>query len=807
MKGARHIWKRACCLALPACVLCVLLPAAQAQVPADELPARVPPAQHDELFLEVSVNGEASGLIMRFTRGKTGLRSTVQNLRDLGLSPRLFGLEGQQEFELDQAKGLSYDYDAGRQTLSLRVADALRDPVELSARNVRQPAPASVTPGALLNYDVYTQLGKERSVALLSELRYFSERGVFSSTGVWNAGQGQNQFTRFDTYWNHADPDTLASWQVGDLVSSSLSWSRSVRMGGIQWRKSFELRPDLLTYPVAALTGSAVVPSAVSLYIDGVRQVDTMVPSGPFVVRQVAGINGAGQATLVTRDAAGRAVSTTVAMYVDTRLLTAGLTDYSLELGVLRRRYGQDSFGYARTPSASAELRHGVSDLLTVEGHAEAGRGRLNAGAGVLLALGQGGVLSASASGSRGHVTDVAGPLPRLSKDAPVVIGTIYSNSGNGGQATLGYQYLSRHFSIDAQRMRASKGFSDLGTGEGSMGALATDRLSLNLAVLPGQSLGVNYVSQRAPLAPPARIVSAAWSATLGRGLFASVSAFRDINDARTRGIYINLSMTFGDRIAANASRSRQNGVRTAAYSMSRAPDYGGGFGWALQSVDSNGAPLRQAQGQYLGNYGQFSALLQENDGKRTSSLDLSGAVVLMDGSLQATRQVGAGFAMVSTDGVGGVPVLQENRTIGKTDRAGYLLVPNLNPYLANLIAIDTSNLPVDARIASTSRSVVPARLSGVLARFPVEKYAAASVTLHTAAGQPVAAGTEVLHVESGNRTVVGFDGVAFIDHLEPDNHLVVGDGAARCAVQFAYTENGQPALPVLGPFVCRAVH
>src|SRR5476649_2377378 len=285
MQGAGRTWKRACCLALPACLLS---PTALAQAPAEDLPLRIQAAPpHNELFLEVSVNGEASGLILRFTRGKTGLHSTVQNLRDLGQEPKLFGLEGQEEFDLDQVRGLSYEYDASRQTLSLRVSDALREPVQLSARTVRQAAPASVTPGALLNYDIYGQLGKDRSISLLNEVRYFSSGGVFSSNGVWNVGQGQDQYTRFDTYWSHSDPDTLTSWQLGDLVSSSLSWSRSVRLGGVQWRKNFELRPDLLTYPVAAMTGSAVVPSAVDLYIDGVRQVQSSVPSGPFVVRQI----------------------------------------------------------------------------------------------------------------------------------------------------------------------------------------------------------------------------------------------------------------------------------------------------------------------------------------------------------------------------------------------------------------------------------------------------------------------------------------------------------------------------------------
>ncbi len=782
---------------------------AQATAPlSEDAVARLPVPVSNELFLEVGVNGEASGLILRFTRGKAGLRSAVQNLRDLNLDPAMFGLQGQEEFDLDGVKGLSYEYDAGLQHLMLRVSDELRTPVALSARVPQPTAPAQVTPGMVLNYDVYTQLGSARGGSLLSELRYFSPRGVFSSNGVWNVGQGQNQFLRFDTYWMHADPESLESWQVGDLISSSLSWSRSVRMGGVQWRRSFDLRPDLLTYPVASLNGSAVVPSAVSLFINGVRQAEMAVPPGPFVINQVAGINGAGQATLVTRDAAGRAVSTTLPLYVDTRLLATGLTDYSLELGALRRNYGRDSFSYARTPSASGELRHGLSDSLTLEAHGEAGQGLVNGGAGALLALGQAGVVSLSVAGSDGRASNIQGVLPPTDASGTVTIGTVYTVSGRGGQAALGYQYLSRFFSIDTQRLRATRGYSDLGTAGGGLSPLASDRLTLNLALPLGQSVGVSYVSLRAPLAPTARIVSASYSTALGQGAYFSASAFRDIDDPKTRGLFFSLSMTFGDRVAANASRSRQSGVRTNTYGLSRSADYSGGFGWGLYPADGGGgAALRQAQVQYLGGYGQASAFLQDNGGKRSSALDLAGAVVLMDGSLQAARQVGAGFALVSTDGVAGVPVLQGNRRIGKTDGGGHLLVPNLNPYLSNPLAIDTSNLPLDAQIAVTSQVVVPARLSGVLAHFPMEKYAAASVLLHTADGKPVASGTTVLHVETGARTVVGFDGLAFVDHLQPDNHLLIGDGATRCGVRFDYRQDAQQALPTLGPYVCQAVH
>jgi len=818
------MWRRLICLVLLTWASVAL---GHAQTP-------VAPPQEEELFLEVTLNGEATGLILRFTQGKSsGLRSSVQNLRDLELDPKLFGVEGRDEFDLDEVKGLVYSYDAARQSITLRVADALRAPVALSGRSVRQSRPATVTPGAVINYDAFTRFGKDASMSLANEVRYFNAGGVLTSTGVFNYSGQLRQFIRFDTAWVHSDPETLETWQVGDLISSSLTWSRSLRMGGVQWRKSFDLRPDLLTFPAATLSGSAVVPSALSLYINGARQVETAVPSGPFIINQVSGINGAGQATLVTRDATGRAVSTTVPLYVDTRMLAAGLTDYSVELGVLRKGYTTDSFGYARAPAVSASLRRGVSDTLTLEAHGEGGKGLVNGGVGALLRLGQAGVVSASVAGSGGGDQGVLA-LPGLvqpglgqpvlgqpvlgqpvlgqpvqeqpAQEQPVLNPGRERKSGRGGQVTLGYQYLSPRFSIDLASQRATPNYSDLGTRDGGGGTLASDRINFNLSLFGGHGIGLSLINVRSPLVPAARIAALSYSASLGLGLYLSASAFRDLRDDNARGVFFSLSGSFGDRISANASSGRQNEVRSRSLTLQRSADYGGGFGWGLQSNDTNGTALRQAQLTYLGNYGQVTGLTQQLGDSRSTSMDVTGALVLMDGGVHAARQVGAGFALVSTDGVGGVPVLQENRVIGKTGNSGYLLVPNLNPYLANQVAIDTSSLPLDARIASTSQSVVPARLSGVLARFPVEHYEAASVILHGADGKPLPAGTEVLHEQSGGLTVVGFDGVTFVDRLAPLNRLRLSVDGVRCIVEFNYVAVKGDAMPTIGPFICRSV-
>lgn len=755
--------------------------AASGESGADPGPARLPsdPAAPNELYLEVSVNAESTGLILRFTQVGKGLRSSVANLQQLGLDPARLGAPGQAEVALDAIPGLGYDYDAARQSISLQVADELRSPYRISARTQAQTAPARVTPGAVLNYEAYAELGQTRRVALFNDVRYFNDSGVFSNTGTLNLGTDQRKYMRFDTFWSHADPDTLRTWQVGDLITSSLSWSRAVRVGGVQWRKNFQLRPDLLTFPVASVDGTALVPSSLSLYVNGVQQYAASVPSGPFVLNQVAGINGAGQATIITHDALGRSVTTVLPLYVDTRMLAGGLSDYSFEAGAVRRDYGTRLFGYERQLVASASGRYGVSDSLTVEGHAELAAGLYQAGAGALWRLGQAGVLNGALSASTGK--------------------------RHGAQLSAGYQYLGPRFSVDAQSVRASAGFGDLASRDGSPAVRAADRLTVSLPLPAGSSVSASYISYRTPGAPPSKLATVGYSATLFHGLFFNASLFQDVRQRAKRGFYFGLSMAFDNNLAISLNASRQNGESGRSLGAQRTADFGGGFGWGLQAGSVGSNAYRQAQLEYLGNYGRVSARTQHSDTGNASSLGATGALVLMDGHVAAARLVGNGFALVSTAGVANIPVLHENRQIGVTGGSGYLLVPNLNPYGNNQISIATEELDVDARVPVTNLNVVPQHLAGVLAAFPIERYSAATLIVHGADGKPLAPGLPVLHVQSGKRTVVGFDGIAFVDDLLEENQLQIGEGDSLCTVRFAYVRPATGGLPVIGPLRCAA--
>lgn len=481
----------------------------------------------------------------------------------------------------------------------------------------------------MLNYDAYAQTLAHSPLAIWSEARYFDPAGVFSSTGIAYLYDDRQRYLRYDTSWTRSAPATLTSTQFGDTISSSLSWTRSLRIGGVQWRSNFGLRPDLVTFPVPALSGSAVVPTSVDLYVNNVRQFSGDVPGGPFVINSVPGITGSGNATVVTRDALGRSVSTSIPLYIDTRLLAPGLASYSVEAGFLRRAYGITSFDYAHTPAASGSLRYGISERLTVEAHAEATSGVYNAGAGVLARIGNGGVANASLA--------------------------VSAQRGAGAQVGFGYQYVTPRVSIDAQTLRAFGGYGDLGAREGIPVSSATDRITVSFPFLRAQTLSFSYLGLKYPGIDASRIGSIAYLVNLGMLTSLTVSAFQDFRQRDTRGFFASVSIGLGGNTSVSASAGRQNGESTYAVNASRPPDYGGGFGWNVQAGTS--AALRYGQGQvrYLGRAGEVTLLAQSFGGRGNASVDVTGALVLMDGRLMTARRIDDSFALVSTD-TGRVP-------------------------------------------------------------------------------------------------------------------------------------------------------
>ncbi|PPU35995.1 MULTISPECIES: fimbria/pilus outer membrane usher protein [unclassified Xanthomonas] len=742
--------------------------------------------QPQTLYLEVTLNQAERGLTP-FELVDGHLRASVDTLRKLGfiLADRAPG----QSVDLDRLPDVEVRYDAALQRLALQVPVA-QLALSTTVLKPEEAAPPSATasPGVLLNYDLYaTRTTGASNVSLATELRGFGiGRGMFDTTAVFLAydrpqdERWRSEAVRLDSAWQMDFPDSATSLTVGDFYSGFVDWSRSLRLGGVQIGRNYALQPYRVLTPTPSFLGEAAVPSTVELYVDGLRQYSGQVPAGPFQLAAQPGISGTGQAQIVVTDAFGRVRQLNFAFYGTPQLLARGISEWSAGIGHLRRDYGVRSFSYASQPIASATLRKGVRDDFTVEAHAEAGGGVINAGAGGVWLLGAGGVVNAAYAHSRMH--DL-----------------------RGGQYVLGYAWNNRRFNVNLGTQRTHGDYRDLGALQGSLPARVSDRAAFGINVDPIGSLGTSYVRLSYPQGDTSRYASVFWSRSFGRNWAANLSGNQNLDERSDRSLYLSLSTTFGQLRQASASMQR-NGNRTGFVADVSQPLPGdgdlGGIGWRLQARAGDDASGGLAELGWLNRVGRYNFGAASQDGATFGYASASGSLVWMDGRSFAARDVQDAFAVVSTDGQAGIPVRLENRLIGVTDARGTLLVTPLQSWQRNQLSIDTLNLPAELRVDRVDTTVTPRQQSGVAVRFGITRVRAAVIVLHDANGAALPVGSVAQREGNAERVVVGYDGETYLDNLQADNRILVDLPQGRCVAQFAYpTEAG--GIPRVGPLRC----
>lgn len=402
-------WPRIAALTAGACIAgsaCVVESAAQTLDEAAQASADPPtggagsdydPGADEALFLLVSINGRDTGLVAEFAQGLQSQRISAQReeLEGIGIAapPRL----GRTVF-LDQIPGLSFVYDAPSQVLHITARGAALIPVEISAVPQQHLPEAQAGLGVALNYRVTANLGNDifadgfrpRDAFASLDLRAFTPIGVLTTTGSVSSGlddPGSAVFERYDTFFTVSRPGRMMTLTAGDFTTSGPAWARPVRLGGLQIRRDFSLRDDVVTSPLLSFSGSPAVPSSIEVYVDNVRAYSGAVASGPFNLSNVPMITSAGEAVFVLRDAAGNEQTTMVPFFATQNLLTGGMLDYSLEAGRTRLPYGDGRSSYGQGTALAVSLRYGVSDRLTVETRAEALGALTMAGLGVHTVL------------------------------------------------------------------------------------------------------------------------------------------------------------------------------------------------------------------------------------------------------------------------------------------------------------------------------------------------------------------------------------------------------------------------------------
>jgi outer membrane usher protein len=606
----------------------------------------------------------------------------------------------------------------------------------------------------------------------------FNRLGFGTGTFLAQGLDGAERFLRLETGWSRDDPLRMQTLRLGDSIGRPSAWGRSVRFGGVQWGTNFATRPDFVPFSLPTVTGEAILPSTVDLYVDNALRLSRKVPHGPFQIPNVPVITGEGQVKLVVRDVLGRESIVTQPYHVSPGLLRKGLQDYSYEVGLIRENFALESNEYGRFFGA-ATYRSGISDQLTGELRAELLTDQQTIGVGGSYLWPAIGVLNASTALSQDH-------------------------SGAGGLLSIGIERQARQLGFGFQTQLTTPEFRQLGL---SSGQAAPRQVSIARASFSPRQVGsffVSYVHQDNRSQSGVEFASGGYSVNIFGNYYLSVSALRSLSGEPSTSYGINLTRSLGARTTASLAWSRENAETLPAFQVQQNLPQGDGLGYRVSGV---GGESGRGEAAFLfqedvGTYSLEMARVQETTGYRASA---SGGLALLGGEMYMSRRLDDSFAVVRVGEYPGVEVYVDNQPMARTDSSGFALLPHLRPYEKNSVSIRQEDLPLDAQIGSSRLHAVPARRSGAIVEFPVRPARGALLKLVLENGSPMPAGALVrIHAQS-EEFPVAHRGEVYVTGLAIENELRASWRGQTCTIRIALPHNPGP-LPVLGPFVCTGV-
>jgi outer membrane usher protein len=730
--------------------------------------------------LAVRLNGqEASQGSLIIENPKNGrLTASVAQLRLWRVvldEAHILTFQGEGYYPLDAIPGARAAVDRQLLTMTLTIPPDQLEPFDLKSEPADRPVPATGT-GAFLDYDVLLSAGSGTS----GRLDGLTEIGVFNRLGVLTTGlqaidlAGAPSATRLDTTFTRDLPDRRETLRLGDSLSNGGAFAQPVRFAGLQWGRNFATDPGFVTFPTPAIGGLADQDAVVDIFINNLRQATGQIPAGPFRIDNVPVVTGAGEVQLVVRDLLGRERIVTQSYYVSSRLLREGLHDYSYELGFERQRYGERSFAYG-DPLAAATHRYGFSELLTGEAHLDAQPGSLSSALGGSLRIGGYGVVSGGVGAS-------------LDGGAP------------GGLGQLAYEYQSARFNFGAQTRYATADFAQ--AGDSGSRTRRVDQLNIGFDLRDYGRVGLLALNQDRRDREDNRSLAATYSLPIGPGslLLRGAQFLEPGSDWVVSATYA-LPLGGNRSAAAEVERSRGGQRARAQYRQGRgSSDLGLDYRLAAEAGDE--ARSVDARLSYQTVHGAAELDLEHFDGDDNLRAGVNGSLGMVDGTIRASRRIGRSFGMVATPGFSNVRVYVDNREVGRTDKAGYLMLPALRPYESNRVRLEVDDLPLDARIGSAEAVAVPYERSGVAIAFDLRRERQATARLVDGQGRPLPAGLRLVSADGGASAWVAKEGFSQIVGGDAAIEVVGEDGGRRWACTLPPVPSGT-TLPALGELRC----
>jgi len=753
---------------------------------AKTLTERTQENNYEELLLEARINGLSPVLTLLALRDRSGrIWIPAENFEFWDMHPPAESIHWQdRDFRLlDSQAGLSYQLDLARLSLHIEAAPNWFTANRVdSGINAGSPAP-QVDPGMIVNYDLNLSYSDSNTFTSgLFEAGAFGGWGVALSTFVWRAGAANdddNGVVRLDTTWTKDLPERRVSLRMGDAIGIGGAWGRPVRFGGVQVATNFATQPGFITFPLPSLQGEAALPSTLELYVNGMRRMQSEVPTGPFSIPDLPTVTGQGDVQLVVRDMLGREQVITDSFYVSSRLLLQGLHEFSYEVGAERENYGLRSNDYDRIFAAGTH-RLGITDTFTAEARIEGLSGQYTAGLGGAVLLGGFGVAHGSVAASQS------------------------SERGDGAQFTFGLEHSSPHFGFGFNVQMATEDFRQLGLLDDELAPKRRSQAWVSLPLQRVGSLSLSYVDRDDRDEARFQSVSASYQVSLGAVGQLSLYATRIKSEDDDTLLGFNWTKLLGGSTTSSASGNFSRDSDQLLLSIQRSLPVGRGIGYRAR-VGMLDQERLDAGFSAQNDYGTLHVDAGHANGETGIRASAAGGFAFLGGSAHFSREMRESFAVVQVGSFEGVRVYADNQHVATTDANGRALLPRLRAYEENPVRIEILDLPFDARINFAEHRAVPYFRSGIVLDFAVSRSRNAVFRLQQGDGSLVPAGS-LISTPGGESFPVGYYGAAFVTGIDNGVQLNARWNGTVCSFELTLPDNDDP-MPDLGTVICAEAH
>ncbi|TQI81642.1 outer membrane usher protein FimD/PapC [Serratia fonticola] len=640
---------------------------------------------------------------------------------------------------------------------------------------------------ALLNYSAYNS--QFESYGNHSSFSYLSMQNGFNA-GDWMVRGAQslrkgNGSSDFNSAYIYGQKTLVGRKQL--LQAGQIAFSNSLLSGapidGIQLLPQSALSDKGSGALVEGLAQAD--QSRVEVHQNGILIYSTLVPAGPFTLRDLPLLNNSSDLQLTVTTPSGQENRSTIAAASYSLRIPQAPETWSLALGRMRSEsvsaeYDSPwvaSFSDGRVMSQQVLLQYGA---IAASDYAASAVGLAYSPL-LDLSLGLSGALSQDRNHDRQGVKSSASAIWQ----APQNIGlsadiTLYSP---------GYRELSDSVSSsDTPYSRSSAGL----------------RMNWRHAIIGNVSLSASQ-TREGNNGSSTRWLMASWNRKLGN---TDVSVNWQRQSQRIRdcsfsyrcpiadrdNLFVNLNFPLGGQ-KINSYYRDNNGVSVAGVRTGN--NLTENSNWSL-AAERN---LHQQQynslsGNVNGNLhyttaGLYGAIAENHS--RTYSGTLSGGVVAhKEGITFSPHKVNDTFGLVSvTPAISGVEITTPQGKVW-TDWQGMAVVPSLPPYGIGKIALNTERLPENIDVSNGLQQVVAGHGAVTHSRFALQKTRNGLLRVHMEDGIPLPKGSAIMTADGNYVTTAVDAGTVFISDLDDVRPLFAHWQNKRCRLSYQVPKNSQ---------------